>query len=151
MSDFETPLMRDISKLLLPVSVGIILAFVLLFSLSPLNFMYYSLQWELEQFDHGYTWADKQPNGCFERASGVTYFDEDLQKEVTAISSCSSSALPWEFLVWHIPLIIIAIGFIIEMRIRQHNSIVFILLEKIFDLFIFSERQKQNNVAEDEK
>jgi hypothetical protein len=114
MTKFETPLMRDVSKLLKPILVGIILAFILLFSLTPLNFMYYSLQWELEQLEKGFTWNDKKQNGCFEREGGITYYDRDLQREVTSTGSCSSSALPWELLIWSIPLLIgLMIGIIV--------------------------------------
>ena len=114
MSEFETPIMRDVSRLLMPVCIGVILAVVLLFSLNPMNFIYYSLQWELEQLDHGFTWADKQPNGCFENINGVTYYDDVSRRQVTSTGSCSSSALPWEFLIWSIPLTIgLIIGLII--------------------------------------
>lgn len=108
--DFETPIMRDISKIIIPIMVGIIIAFLILFSINPMNQIYHSLQWELEQLDRGFTWDDKKLNGCFEREGGLTYFDDSINgtgQLITVSASCSSSALPWETLSWAIPLTVI--------------------------------------------
>lgn len=106
MSEFETPIMRDISKLMLPVAIGILLAFGFLYLYANSGFLVASIEFEMEAYEMGFTWADKKLNGCFQREGGVTYFSEYDQKEVTSTLYCSSSALPWEVFVWQIPLIV---------------------------------------------
>ena len=91
-SYFETPIMRDISKLLLPICIGIIGAFALAWFIGQgFPILNASLEFEMEAHEKGFTWADKQMNGCFVK--------EDR-------SFCSSSSLPWEVMIWQIPLTI---------------------------------------------
>lgn len=141
MTEYETAIMRDIQKMLLPICVGVLIAMIALFSIMPLNGIYHSLEWEMEQFDRGFTWDDKQPNGCFEREGGVTFISNewpDYGEEVTISSACSSNALPWNQIVWLIPLVVI-LGILVTINIKFESFFNLVTPEK------WKNKRKKNN------
>ena len=134
MSDFETPIMRDISKLVLPILIGIVLALALTFLIVKSGYLVSSIEFEMEAFEKGYTWADKQPNGCFVQENRYT---------------CSTSTLPWEIFVWVIPVNIGLIITIITIHTGHLNSLLdriveWILARKIKKM-LESEKNKLHN------
>ncbi len=132
MSDFETPFFRDLSKLLLPICLGVILAFATLVLWYPIAG---EIWFNIDGAEEGYNIFNDRKGSCFETENK---------------SMCSSGAWPVSiFLVIPLP-ILIGICVWLFFYNKKINKEIDDITKKNYNLYkeVFD---KINEVDEDDK